>query len=609
MATTIKSTALDFQAIKNNLKTYLEKEQEFKDFNFEAAGLSNLLDVLAYNTHINALTANFALNESFLGTAQLRSSLVSLSEGIGYIPDSKNASTAQVKLSLNLSGIVDRNPRISLASGYKFTTSVDDVEYTFQTSETISATDDGFGFYEFKQNNGSNIIPIKEGIAKTKTFISGDNTENITYIIPDKNLDLNTAVVKVYPTSTATSFTAYTNILDANVISANSTLYILKEMPNGYFELTFGNGTTLGKTPEPGNKIVVEYLSVSGATANFAEVFEPVNAIEINETTDRTPTITVESKSAGGADKESLESIRKNAPFQYASQNRMVTHADYSSLVLRNFSSLIKDIKAWGGEDNVVKEYGAVFMSVLFNSDIPQATIDSTKTAILDLAEQLSIASFNLKFSDPVKTFVELDTKFQFNERLSSLTLTTVKTQVEDVIRSYFASNTGKFDQAFRRSNLLTLIDEVSPAVLSSRAEVKLQQRFTPTLGLQSNHTLKFPVEIQTQDDVNFVVTSTNFVFKNVNCTIRNKLNSNTLQVINLTDNQVLVDNVGNYAPSTGYVYLVGLQVDSITGGQTFVKVSVVPANQSLTVPQRNDVLEYDESRSQTTGILTTATN
>ena len=102
MATTIKSTALSFDAIKNNLKTFLADKPEFADYNFEASGLSNILDVLAYNTHYNALTANFALNESFLGTAQLRSSLVSLAEGIGYIPDSKTASKAVLNLSLNL---------------------------------------------------------------------------------------------------------------------------------------------------------------------------------------------------------------------------------------------------------------------------------------------------------------------------------------------------------------------------------------------------------------------------------------------------------------------------------------------------------------------------
>ena len=78
MATTIRSTALDFTSIKNNLKTYLANSEEFKDYNFEASGLSNILDVLAHNTHVNSLVANFALNESFLGTAQLRSSVVSL---------------------------------------------------------------------------------------------------------------------------------------------------------------------------------------------------------------------------------------------------------------------------------------------------------------------------------------------------------------------------------------------------------------------------------------------------------------------------------------------------------------------------------------------------
>jgi hypothetical protein len=80
------------------------------------------------------------------------------------------------------------------------------------------------------------------------------------------------------------------------------------------------------------------------------------------------------------------------------------------------------------------------------------------------------------------------------------------------------------------------------------------------------------------------------------------------LQVIDLNDNRVLVDNVGSFDVN-GVVSFVGLQIDSITGGQTTVKISVLPANQSAITPQRNDVLNYDESRSQTTGIITTATN
>ena len=155
MATTINSTSLDFDAIKNNLKTFLANKDEFSDYNFEASGLSNILDVLAYNTHFNGLTANFALNESFLGTAQLRSSIVSLAEGIGYIPDSKTSAKSVVKLSVSLAGVSGRPSIIQLPSGTKFTSTVDDTTFTFQTQENLTAEENesGNGFYESNQSH------------------------------------------------------------------------------------------------------------------------------------------------------------------------------------------------------------------------------------------------------------------------------------------------------------------------------------------------------------------------------------------------------------------------------------------------------------------------
>jgi len=127
MATTIKSTALDFINIKANLKDYLRSQTEFKDYDFEASGLSNILDVLAYNTHINGLTTNFALNESFLGTAQLRSSVVSLATGIGYIPDSKTSSQGTAQISVDLSAVSGRPATIDLPAFSKLTAAVDDM--------------------------------------------------------------------------------------------------------------------------------------------------------------------------------------------------------------------------------------------------------------------------------------------------------------------------------------------------------------------------------------------------------------------------------------------------------------------------------------------------
>jgi len=607
MATTIKSTELDFNTIKNNLKTELASKSEFADYNFEASGLSNILDVLAVNTHYNGLIANFALNESYLSTAQLRSSLVSLAEGIGYIPKSKTASMATVTLSTNTGDLSGRPSTLALASGTKFTASVDDVTYTFQTTETVTATDNGYGYYSYLTPDGSTNIGIKEGIAKTKTFFVGRDSVDDVYVIPDKNIDMETAIVKVYQSATDTAFTSYINIGKSSTINANTRLYIMKEAPNGFYEITFGDGITLGAAPEAGNKIVIEYLQVSGSIANGASAFIAKSKIQVLGSDYDVNTVTF-TNSIGGAEEETMSSIRKNAPFQYATQNRMVTAVDYSTLVLSNFGTLIKDIQAFGGEDALEPEFGVVFLSVVFNSDITADTITTTKDAITDLSKQLSVVGFDIKFEDPVTTFIETEIFFQFNPKLGSLSLNSVQDNVQTEINNYFSSNIGKFNQTFRRSNLLSDVDEVSTSVLSSRANIKVQRRFTPTTDTLQDHTLRYPVDIAEPDDVNYIITTTPFQFNGKTCIIRNKLGSNKLQVVALGEQSIESDNIGSYNNKSGVISIVGLRIQSVIGGDAFIKVTAVPANQSAISPLRNDILEYDAGPSFATGVVVTTT-
>ena len=325
--TTIKSTALDFQAIKNNLKTFLAQTDEFSDYNFEASGLSNILDVLAYNTHFNGLIANFALNESYLGSAQLRSSIVSLAEGIGYVPDSKNSSQGVINMSISLAGVAGRPNKVTIPSGFKFNSTVDDIVYEFQTQEEITATDDGAGAYKFTTVDGSESIKVFEGTATTKTFLITGQTENFAYIIPDENMDIDTAVVKNFETASGTTFSTFTDLRNATSLTELSRIYILRESPNGNFELSFGNKTTLGISPVAGNKVTVDYLSVKGGDANGAKVFAPQQQVQVNGV-GYTASVTTVSNSSGGSEKETVESIRTTAPFQYATQNRAVTADD-----------------------------------------------------------------------------------------------------------------------------------------------------------------------------------------------------------------------------------------------------------------------------------------
>ena len=598
MATTINSTSLDFDTIKNNLKVFLENSGEFNTYNFQASGLSSILDVLAYNTHYNALTANFALNESFLSTAQLRSSILSLAEGIGYVADSRTSSQALVNLSLNLSGVSGRPSTIQLNENFKFTSSVDDTNYTFQTREDISATDDGDGIYNFKDASGDAKIKILEGTARTKTFIALKATDNPVYVIPDKNVDISSAVVRVYDSATSSTFTTYLNLVNASKIDENSTLYILREAPNGFYELSFGNGVTLGKAPNVGAKLEVEYLSSSGTLANTAKIFSPQNSVVVNNVAYPVTTSTV-SNAVGGGSKETIESIRKNAPFQYASQNRMVTASDYSALILKNYSSFIADIQSFGGEEALEPEYGVVFVSILFNDDVDSTTQTRIKNEILQLSDELSVASFSVKFDDPITTFIEVNTFFQFSDNLTTLSRNTIQNNVAVAVENYFTTNTGKFNQSFRRSNLLSLVDETSPAVLSSRQEIKMQRRFTPTLNLSQDHKVRFAASIAETDDIFYRITSSPFTFNGNLCILRNKLESNKLEVFDSLQGFVVVDNVGDY--SGDIANIIGLQIDSIPGSDTFIKLSATPANQSAISPLRQDVVVLDPELSKTT--------
>ena len=615
MATTINSTALDFANIKTNLKTYLRNTTEFADYDFEASGLSNILDVLAYNTHINGLTTNFALNESFLGTAQLRSSVVSLATGIGYVPDTMTSAKATITISLNLASVTGRPSTIDLPTNTRFTSSVDDATYTFQTREVYTASDNGAGLYQFKTADGSLFIPIFEGTLKTKTFNVGEFNEADVYMIPDITLDADTAIVRVLD---GTTTTVYINITAATTISPSSTIYILKEAPNGFYQLSFGGNGILGVTPAAGNTITVEYLATKGADANTAKAFTPADTLTVLGTA-RTLTVGTNAAAIGGDDKETVASIRTNAPFQYASQNRMVTPEDYTSIINRNFSTLINDIISWGGQDNPEPKFGTVFSAIDFEADVTAATQTATKSSIEDLVKQLAVISFNVEFADPIETFIETQLFYQINPNLTSLSTNAITNSVKATIVDYFTANTGKFEKSFRRSAMLTLVDEVSSAVLSSRSVIRMQQRITPTINVFNAFTLTYPAIIAkpaanaTPSDNDQIVRSSIFLVDGNPCRILNEQRSNVatskLQVVESGTGTIIVDNIGSFSTTTGLLTITAFRPTGLLGGSTSIKISVIPANQSAIAPERQNIIKYDEEISTISVVTTEAEN
>lgn len=598
--TTFTTTQLDFENIKNNLKIFLAQQPELADYNFEGSVLDNILDVLAYNTHYNALLANFALNESYLISAQLRSSIISIAQSMGYSIRSRTASTAYLNLSLDLSAEGSPPSSVILPAGSKFSTSIDNNTYTFQTLYPYTAVDDGSGVYVFQTSEGSESIPVREGTIRTRRFVVSSSSEDNVYVITDDTIDTTTLSVKVYDSYISSNYTEYTSVLGQTSINSQSTFYRVYELPNGYYELNFGDGNVYGQKPTTGNIIVVEYLSCTGEDANGAEIFTPLSDLEVGGT-DYPISVTLATRSAGGAARQSNESIRRNAPLVWASQQRLVTPDDYVGTILNRYSTIV-DAAAWGGEDHTPAEYGKVFVSLQFDDDVSLSTQEEIKTEIQNiLNENMAVMSIDIEFVDPYDIYLVLDTTVYYNGESTAKAPSSLSREIGSRISSYFNTNFGLFGKVFRKSNLLTVLDEYEDYIRSSQIDLKMSLPFAPSSPqITKDYNFIFPESLASPDDDEHAITSSTFYYNGAIGKIVNKFSSTILQVVDLEGN-VLVDSIGTYSPSSGTATLNAFAPDSSTSADGYIKLFGKPANQSVIRPKRNMIIDYDDASSTVT--------
>lgn len=623
--TAIRSTDLDFFEIKENLKLFMKQQEEFEDYDFEGSALSNILDVLAYNTHFNGLIANFALNESYLTTAQMRNSVVSLAESLGYIPGSLSSSQSSISLSINMIGIPGLDQVYSFLPGeLQLRGSVDGIDHTFSNRETITADAAGSGVYKFYPHEDPEAdVVVYEGERRVQQYLV-DGTSNEVYVIPDEKIDIATAIVKVYEDQSSAktgegAYKVFNNVFEASTIDASSRLYILRESPNKFYELTFGDNNSLGITPEAGNVIEIDYLRTKGTEANNVGNLRLGKTLSFGgeEISEENVNIVTLTRSAGGGGKEDIESIRKRAPFQYAAQNRMITPLDYEALILRKYANYIIDLVCWGGEDDYRRDYGTVYTSIVWAPDLSSTSVGKLREEIRAMTKQLSVVSFALKFIAPSETYISTTTHYQYNPVLSANSESVVNNLVNKSIEEYMENNLGKFQKTYRRSNMLTQIDDVDPAILSSRSSTLLQKRIRPILTLKENYNLSFPSALKRPSDIETPVIKTSlFVYQNKNVFIRNKLQdkikvsasgvtpivyevlpSSNLEMVDIEGN-IIISNIGSYDHSSGNVTINGLTVQGILSANNYIKVFAIPANESVINAEFNNVLLFDESES-----------
>ena len=464
---------VDFESIRSNLKTFLESQDTLQDYDFEGSAITSVIDLLSYVTHYNAVNANIGINETFLDTAQFRGSVVGHARQLGYTPRSVTAPIAFIDLTVN-------NPssqELTLPRGAKFKSKIGNTTYEFVTDAEYTTETASF----------SNVKLVQGKFETTEVIFDVDSAEKILLDNPD--VDTSTLQVEVFDTTDRVSSTIFTEAKELTSITENSNVYFISENPDGLFELTFGDGI-IGSALENGNLIRVEYLVTKKAEANGASVFSIVDSIQGNSNV----SITVNQRAFGGDEKESTESIRRNAPLSFASQNRVVVPQDFEAVVRENFANL-ETIKVWGGEDNDPPIYGKVFVSI--KPKDANILTDNEKTFILnEVILPKSVLTIEPELIDPEFLFITLEVFFKYDPSLTNLTETQLENKVVERVREFNENELRQFDRVFRYSQLLSIIDNSDAAVLNSFARVYVQKRFVPRLNVAQTYELEYSVDL-----------------------------------------------------------------------------------------------------------------
>ena len=590
MASNLNVTELDFDQIKQNLKNYLKQQTEFNDYDFDGSGLNVLLDVLAYNTHYNAVAAHYSLNESFLDSAQIRGNVTTRAKLLGYTPRSVLSSRAKVTIVVDLqteSELVQaETDNLTLSRGTKLTTPVGGETYQFVVLNTQTVTKGVGQTFTFTD------VEIAEGSYKSLYYRVDNDIENQKFILGDADADTSTLRVRVKENQDSTTHEIYTRFESLLNVDSTSQVYYLQENPNEKYEVYFGDGT-IGKKPQDNNIIVLDYVYTNGPDANGASVFSMAQSIEGFNTI----SVTTTSNSAGGTEKETLESIRFNAPLTFTSQNRAVTSDDYRAIILKNFSN-IASISTWGGEDNDPIDYGKVYICIkpLTASVLTSAEKTNITNTVL---KGKNIVSITPEIVDPNFTELELDVFFKYNPNLTDRTSVDLASVVRDTISNYNFNNLNKFDGVFRHSSLLKLIDASDPSILNSTVRPYMFKSIAAKQAATSNNfTLTFASPFyESGSSTDYLLSSTAFKINGVDhyfgdTPITNSSNR-TVIVYKIQDgkNVIVLNDCGLIEPSAGRITLHSFSLDA----DTTIKLSITPNSLDI-APKRDQLLNIDQT-------------
>jgi len=579
----------DFDNVKSNLKTFLQNQPEFSDYNFEGSGFAVLLDTLAYNTHYLGFNANMLVNETYLDSADIRKNIVALAKMIGYTPSSVRAPVSTIDITVNNAS----GSSILMNKGTTFTSSVDGTGYNFLTNEDITITPLN-GVYKFSDVN------LYEGTLVTFKYTVDSTDTDQRYIIQNLNADTSTLKVTVQNSVSDSTLNTYTLATGLRNLNDTSKIYFLQETDNGKFEVYFGDGV-IGKKLEDGNIVILEYIVTNKTEANGAKTFELAGSIGAFSNV----TISTKANAQGGSEPETKESIRFNAPLQYTAQDRAVTATDYESIVKTLYPNALS-VSAWGGEDDETPVYGVVNIAIKAASG--STLTETTKASIVKGLIPYNVASVRPAIVDPETTSIILSSVAKYDKKGTSKSADTIKSEIVTAVTNYNTTTLQKFDGVFRFSKLTGLIDDVDTSILSNITTVNMRKNFTPTIASSTKYDVYFRNAIYNpHSGHSSVLSSTGFKVTGSDneMFLDDDSNGNIRRYFLVSGVKTYANNTqGTINYETGQVTLNSLNVASISNIRNAVsnviEITVKPNSNDI-VPVRNQVVEIDVTNSNIT--------
>ena len=554
--TGINLVDLDFDSLKDGFKQYLKSQDTFKDYDFEGSNINVLLDVLSYNTYMNAFYLNMVASEMFIDSAQLRESIVSRAKELNYTPRSFRSSRAVVDISVQTDGSV---ATIVMPKGTTFSTRIGSNNFTFSTNENIVLS----GLGNEKTSNG---VTIYEGFYVNDTFTYRFTDVTQRFILSNPTIDTDSLSVTVIENngSDVLTFTRATSLFDKQ---ANSQIFFLQASENDKYEVVFGDGV-IGRKPKDNAVIVCDYRITKGELPNGAFKFKSDGSIggfsNVN--------IATTTSAYGGAIAESVESIRYNAPRFFATQERAVTSEDYKNLLILNFPE-INALSVYGGEEEDPPQFGKVFLAVdLKNIDgIPEYK----KQQFYRFIKSRSSLSIDPVFVNPDFMYVEVNTTIRYNINVTALNNESIKQIVLDTIKSYNTTYLDDFDTTLRYSNFIKAIDGADRSILSNDTILRPIRLLSPELNVSRNYDINFNQELENNfselgsthpSDYISCIESTKFVVGNNIVSFEDDGNGNLNLITTNDTTHNVVRNIGTVDYKTGKLQISRLNIVQYTG-------------------------------------------